>query len=75
MEEVYILKKDLNEWIGKYFTKDLISIDDLLATIEDLDGEVEHLKEELEHKENYYQDNWRPIDEMTMYGLSERDFH
>ena len=75
MENVYILKKDLNRWIAKYFDKDLISIDDMLAVIESLDEEKEHLEEQLEHKDKYYQDNWKPVDEMIMYGLNERNYH
>ena len=54
MNEVYILKDDLNSWISKYFNKDLISIDDLISCIEDLDGEIDELREQLEDKENDY---------------------
>lgn len=54
MNEVYILKDELNSWISKYFNKDLISIDDLISCIEDLDEEVDRLKEQIEDKENDY---------------------
>lgn len=54
MNEVYILKDELNSWISKYFNKDLISIDDLISCIEDLDEEVDELREQLEDKENDY---------------------
>ena len=54
MNQVYILKKELNSWIAKYFNKDLISIDDLICCIEDLDEDIERLKEQLEDKENDY---------------------
>lgn len=48
MNEVYILKSDLNEWIAKYFHNDLISISMLLSCIEDLDSKVERLQEDIE---------------------------
>lgn len=53
MNEVYIDMRKENEWIRKHFTKDLVSIEDLLGCIEDLDGEVERLQEELETKEEF----------------------
>ena len=53
MKEVYILKSDLNEWIAKYFKKDLISIDDLLAVIEDFDYQVEHLQENNKEEQDW----------------------
>ena len=54
MNEVYILKDELNSWISKYFNKDLISVDDLISCIEDLDEEIDELREQLEDKENDY---------------------
>lgn len=51
MENVFIKKENLNNWIAKYFFKDLISIDDLLDTIEELDEEVQTLKEHIEYLE------------------------
>ena len=45
MGEIYIKKSDLSDYLGKLFTKDLISIDDLLNKLEDLSFEVEHLEE------------------------------
>lgn len=58
----YILKKDLNEWVGKYFEKkDLISIEDLIAVIEELDAEVENLKEEKEQIIQDRDDNYKSI--------------
>ena len=56
MNNVYIRKEDVNKWIGKFFDKDLISVDDLICVIEDLDSDVENLQEkirELENKDNY----------------------
>ena len=44
MNEVYIDMRKENKWISKYFTKDLVSIDELLNCIEDLDSEIEGLK-------------------------------
>ena len=48
MDEVYIDMRKENKWISKYFTKDLVSIDELLNCIEDLDSEIENLKLEIE---------------------------
>ena len=70
MKEVYILKSDLNEWIAKYFKKDLISIDDLLTVIEDLDSEIERLNDKIKDLKNS-----EPFDPYSEYGVSERDFH
>lgn len=58
----YILKKDLSEWVGKYFEKqDLIAIEDLIAVIEELDAEVENLKEEKEQIIQDRDDNYKSI--------------
>lgn len=48
MDSVYIKKDDVNKWIGKYFKKDLISVDDLISVIEDLDDRVWYLEDEIE---------------------------
>ena len=48
MNEVYIDMRKENKWISKYFTKDLVSVSDLLDCIEDLDSENEKLKLEIE---------------------------
>ena len=61
MKEVYILKSDLNEWIAKYFHKDLISISELLGCIEDLDWKIEDLKEQLKKYEEPSED-WQEIE-------------
>lgn len=61
MEEVYILKSEMNSWIKKHFDKDIISINDLLVLIEDLDSELEHVKEEFEDYKQNIQDNYKQI--------------
>jgi len=59
MDNVYIMKCELNEWIAKYFeNKDLISIDDLLSTIEDLDDEVTNLKEKIKELQEPNEEDW-----------------
>ena len=70
MGNVFIKKEDLSKWVGKYFNKDLISIDDLLDLIEELDSDVEYLKdqiEEIEQPKEY--DN---IDEIVDHYLLDR---
>lgn len=51
MDRVYINMKEENDWIKKYFKKDLVSVEDLLSCIEDLDSEIYELKEKLREKE------------------------
>lgn len=74
MDNVYILKANLNKWIAKHFNKDLVSLDDLLGCIEDLDSEVESLKEQLEDLQQDVQDNYKRISIAEQVGISDRDF-
>ena len=74
MNEVYIKKEDVAEWIGKYFSGDFASIDDLIGIIEDLDSEVDNLKDELEKSEEYIRVNCTTSPYME-YGVRESDFH
>jgi len=49
MDNVYIKKDYLNEWVAKYFeNKDLINVENLLSCIEDLDSEVRDLKQQID---------------------------
>lgn len=75
MSDIYLKKEDIDEWVGKFFTKDLISIDDLIVCIEDLDSEVETLKEHIEELENDIRENYKPISPYDYYGVNEDDFH
>lgn len=61
MEEVYILKSEMNSWIKKHFDKDIISINDLLILIEDLDSELEYTKEKFEDYKQYVKDNYKQL--------------
>lgn len=61
MNEVYIDMRKENEWIRKYFKKDLVSIEELIGCIEDLDSEVERLNEKNEDLIRDMEDNYRPI--------------
>jgi len=58
MKEVYIRRDELNEWIAKHFTKDLLSIEDLIGCIEELDYRIDDLKEKLDGYENP-EEEWR----------------
>ena len=51
MDEIFIKKDYLEEWVAKYFDKDLISIYDILDKIDELAYEIERLKEKLEEGE------------------------
>lgn len=64
----YIKKEDLNTWVAKYFTNDLISINDLIGCIEDLADKVEHLEEEKEELEESIKDNYIPKDRASRWG-------
>ena len=74
MDEVYIDMRNENEWIRKYFDKDWVSIEELLATIEDLDSEIENWKEKYEDLEEYLRENYKPITYAEQVCVSDKDF-
>lgn len=75
MDNVFIKKEELNEWIAKYFKENLISIDDLLRLLEDLDYKIGCLEEEFEDYKQMIKDNYEPISPYRMYGVNENEFH
>lgn len=75
MDNIFIKKNELTEWTQKYFKEDLISVDDLIRVIEDLDNEIDRVKEEFDDYKQMVEDNYRPINPYTMYGINESDFH
>lgn len=75
MNNVFIKKEELNEWVAKHFKGDLISINDMISVIEDLDSEIDRLEEKIEDIEQDKEDNYRPINNYSLYGVSESDFH
>lgn len=75
MNNVYIKKEELNEWLAKYFIGDLISIDDLLNKMEDMDCEIDNLKEKIEDMEEQLKERTIEVPATSYYGVSERDFH
>ena len=75
MKEVYVKKQELGEIVSKYYSKDLISIEELVATIEELDYEIKTLEERIEDIEQDIEDNYRPRNNYSLYGVSESDFH
>lgn len=75
MNNVYIKKEELNEWIKKYFKGDLISIVDMISVIEDLEAEIDRLNEKIEDIEQDRDDNYKPISHQSLYGVSENDFN
>ena len=75
MNEVFINIKKEDECVRKYFTRDFISISELIGLIIDLDYEKELLKEQLEDacmSDNERYENWKwnkadeVVDEMLM---------
>ena len=75
MNNVYIKKEELNEWLRKYFNGDLISINDMISVMEDLDGEIDRLKEKIEEIEQDKEDNYRPLHNSELYGVKDSDFY
>lgn len=75
MNNVYVKKENLGEIVEKHFNKDLISIDDLIGLIEELDYHIDRLEEEINDIEQEIEDNYRPINNYSLYGVSESDFH
>lgn len=75
MDNVFIKKEELNEWIAKYFKENLISIDDLLRLLEDLDYKIGCLEEEFEDYKQMIKDNYEPISSNKMYGVNDNEFH
>lgn len=71
MDNVYLKKEELQSWIAKYFTKDLVSIDDLICCIEDLDDEIDTLKTKIEDMEQDIEDNYKPISKAEQYEVNE----
>ena len=61
MNEVFIDVRNLG--IEKYFTTDLVSIDQLIGCIEDLEVEIDILKERIQEMKEPYEDDeydkWR----------------
>lgn len=74
MDEVYIDMRNENKWIRKYFDKDWVSIEELLATIEDLDSEIENWKEKYEDLEEDLRENYKPIPYAEQVCVNDRDF-
>lgn len=75
MNNVYVKKENLGEIVEKHFNKDLISIDDLIGLIEELDYHIDRLEEKINDIEQEIEDNYRPINNYSLYGVSESDFH
>lgn len=72
MKEVYIIVKGLE--IEELFNKDLVSVDELCEKIIELKMENDRLEEKIEDLENNLKDNYRPIDNYSLYGVSEKEF-
>lgn len=69
MNEVYIDMRKENEWIRKYFKKDLVSVEDLIGCIENLDCEIDSLNEKIEELESDLKDEYDPeIDIPDIHG-------
>ena len=70
MNEVFINIKNEDESIRKYFTTDLVSIDQLVGLIIDLDYEIDKMQEEIDDlkeidEEKYDKWHWNKVDEVV----------
>jgi len=74
MNNVYIKKEELNEWLRKYFNGDLISINDMISVMEDLDGEIDRLKEKIEEIEQDKEENYKQVSISSQVGINNSDF-
>lgn len=74
MNNVYIKKEELNEWLRKYFNGDLISINDMISVMEDLVGEVDRLKEKIEDVEQDKEENYKRVSISSQVGINNSDF-
>ena len=55
--------------------KDNYTLDDLIGIIDELTWSYDHLEEEFENYKQTINDNYKPIDPYSMYGVSANDFH
>lgn len=74
MNNVFIKKEELNEWLRKYFKGDLISINDMISVMEDLDGEIDRLKEKIEEIEQDKEENYKQVSISSQVGINNSDF-
>lgn len=70
-----------NTDIADFFTKDLITMEDIVDKlleqddkIQELEYEVEDLKDEIRSQEQIKEDFYTPKSSYEVYGVSERDF-
>ena len=77
MNNVYINTNQMASWVvDKYFkNKDLVTIDEILCLLEDLSDDLEHMKEQYHDLHEDLVENYKPISEDEMYGISDRDFY
>lgn len=60
MKNVYIDAEE-SRWLGDYFKKDLVTIDEIISTCEDLIIANKELEEQLEDLKQDLHDNYVPI--------------
>ena len=54
--------------------KDNYTLEDLFGIIDELTWSYDHLEEEFENYKQMINDNYKPIDPYSMYGVSANDF-
>jgi hypothetical protein len=66
MKNVYIDASE-SPWLDRFFTKKMITVDELICACEDLVIENKELKDELEDLKQDLHDNYKPISPEDQY--------
>lgn len=72
MDNIYINLED--NYCRKFFDKDFVPVDEILEKLTELEDEKDNLEEELKNLKQNVEDNYRPIPQSQLNGISERDF-
>lgn len=72
MEDIYINLED--KISRKFFDKDFVSVNEVLDKLSELEDERDNLKEELNNLKQNLEENYRPIPQSQLNGISDRDF-
>lgn len=72
MKDIYVNIKGYS--FKKKFSKDLVSLDDILNVLEDLFFDCERLEEKIEDLETDIEDNYKRVSISSQVGIYDRDF-
>ena len=74
MNNIFVKIEEIPQWlIDKYFkNKDLVSVDEIIATLDNVDYELRELQEDFNNYKNYVEENYQEIPERDKIGYDER---